>query len=193
MKRDYMTGFYLIFSVLSPSKDSYLLLFLFSPLTLSYSPVLPFLSLFFFLASIARWMRKNDCDISHRFHINASGSNAGQAHWFLFGMSQENTKNWGPHKFEKWNSLPLNWLTCFSGLWFPREEVGGQCICIGKGLLVNYIRIYKLVLKSMELRVCSFLLLLLLLKNDRKSPTTQYYPKMAATSRQKPFYICWYN
>lgn len=27
-------------------------------------------------ASIAsQWMRKNDCDISYRFHINASGSN----------------------------------------------------------------------------------------------------------------------
>lgn len=34
-------------------------------------PVLAFL-----LASTAWWMRKNDCDISYRFHINASGSNA---------------------------------------------------------------------------------------------------------------------
>lgn len=33
-------------------------------------------SLAFLLASIGRWMRKNDCDISYRFHIKASGSNA---------------------------------------------------------------------------------------------------------------------
>lgn len=49
--------------------------------------------------------------------------------------------------------------------------------------------IYKLVLTSMELRVvCSFLLLLLLLKNDRKSPTTlNIIPRCQPHLHKNPF------
>lgn len=130
MKRDYMTGFYFSFAAFFLPLRTPICCSFCSAHWPSATPQCC-LSFLFFLASIARWMRKNDCDISHRFHINASGSDAGQAHWFLFWMSQENTKNWGPHKFEKWNSLPLNWLTCFSGLCFPGEG----CVCVGGVIL----------------------------------------------------------
>lgn len=149
--------------------------------------------LFFWLPSLGGWGKMTvtlaiDSTLTHQAptlarHIDSS-----------LGCHKR-TQNWGPHKFEKWNSLPLNWLTCFSGLCFPEEGVRGWCICMGKGLLVNYMHIYKLVLKSMELWVvCLFLLLLLLFKKWlKKSNHSQYYPKMPATSRQKAFCIRWYN
>lgn len=46
-----------------------------------------------FLPSTALWMRKNECGISHRFHINASGSNTNPDTLIsIFDVTWEHTK-----------------------------------------------------------------------------------------------------
>lgn len=147
MKRDYMIGFSFIFFLLFlPPKDSYLLLILVTPLTLSYSPVLQFLCLFFLLPMFGGWGKMTvtlaiDSALTHQAPTQA------QTHWFLFGMSQESTKKLKTSQIWKMELAATKTAHMFTQLVFSE---GRYSLCIGKGLLLNYVYISKLVLTNIE-------------------------------------------
>lgn len=86
-------------------------------------------------ASIGWWMRKNDCDISYRFHIKVPGSNAAPDTLIpILAVRGQHKNRWGLCCSDKWMGWPfLFFLNGYQlSIWcFPMLDgiPHGQTLC----------------------------------------------------------------
>lgn len=81
-------------------------------------------ALAFLLACIAWWMRKNDCDISYRFRINASGSNAAPDTLIsIFVVTGEHKKGEACAALKNGWGVLLKWLPVYNLVFSQREGI----------------------------------------------------------------------
>lgn len=81
-------------------------------------------ALAFLLACIAWWMRKNDCDISYRFRINASGSNAAPDTLIsILVVTGEHKKGEACAALKNGWGVLLKWLPVYNLVFSQREGI----------------------------------------------------------------------